>query len=989
MADKAPNSYKDPYWAQLASNAEASSSLPNGLLVSIVKNGEKSNADQVSDAKARTPFQITESTRDLALKKYGIDAYLSDQNAADVAGKLLRDSIDRNKGSVTDAIGEYHGGIDREAWGPKTKAYIARVVNGPELKSPQGSQVSSTTGGSTFDRVKQQMTPAQTSMAQVYQAYKSGQMSTDEVQQFESDVGQGLVMLPKGASLNGKSPQTEVAAQTTAMELPQAVTDAYVNNKMSPQERSDLEADIKSGAVKLPPTAASQIPGNDGAPPPTQQGIITQPPEPGIGQKLVGAGEAALSTATGLTAGTASMVAGTVEGIAKSILDGTYGTQQGVQNTQQAASSAAGAATYEPRTATGQQYTQNVGEAMQAAIPAAPLTGEMGLVGQGVRDAAPAVRAGAGMAAQAVADTVKPPVVAAVNAVKNAPQAAMEMVGLRDPVATAAPTGPGSVGAAATPMDTQRAVKADSLPVPLDLTKGAETRDPAQLAFEKEQMKNPSLGQPLRDRANENNLQAMQNFDALIDMTDAQSPDLSTTGNVVTKALSEGYKAAKNKTRAAYKAAEDSPESTAQVDATPIIDHLNSIPSGLKTTALADHAKQYAIRLGIATTDSDGNLIPIKATAVDSGTFKYKPVDYPDPDLPEPVFYKKEPVLNIPIDEIIPTQDSVKQKGVDLYKEGKGQFQKEPVEVFAYNGKYILVDGHHRVTAAALSGKTSIEAKIAGRVVGDVPSDPVPQSTTGGPTVKNMEAWRKEISQATGFEPAEVRDSTILKKMIDTQTEPVAGPLYLKARQLRTEQARKFENRGVVARLVTDKRGTEDPKVAADQVFHKSIMGSSPEEITFLKRVLSTSGKDGQQAWKELQGALVRHMQDQSTTGMGLDAGDRPIVSPAKLNAVVNQLDKNGRLDIVLGKKNAEIVRDLNDVVKYVNTVPPGTLINNSGTVGTLLAAMAEAGTTGALTGLPVPVMSILRALSKQINNNKMKLKINDALNAKPGKGKF
>jgi hypothetical protein len=86
-------------------------------------------------------------------------------------------------------------------------------------------------------------------------------------------------------------------------------------------------------------------------------------------------------------------------------------------------------------------------------------------------------------------------------------------------------------------------------------------------------------------------------------------------------------------------------------------------------------------------------------------------------------------------------------------------------------------------------------------------------------------------------------------------------------------------------------------------------------------------------------------------------------------------------LDIILGKKNAEIVRDLNEVAKYVTTVPPGTLVNNSGTAGVLLAAMGEAATTGALTGLPLPAISILRAVNQQMKNNKTKARILQALN--------
>ena len=104
-------------------------------------------------------------------------------------------------------------------------------------------------------------------------------------------------------------------------------------------------------------------------------------------------------------------------------------------------------------------------------------------------------------------------------------------------------------------------------------------------------------------------------------------------------------------------------------------------------------------------------------------------------------------------------------------------------------------------------------------------------------------------------------------------------------------------------------------------------------------------------------------------------------MSPAKLNAAVISLDKDGRLDIILGKQKAQTVRDLNEVVKYVQTVPPGTLINSSGTAMALMGAIAEAGATGALTGLPLPAISLIRAATQQIRNNKTKARINEALN--------
>lgn len=265
MATTAPNSFADPYWTDLAASTERLLGLPDGLLVSVLTKGERSNADQVSEAGARTPFQIIPSTRKAAIEKYGIDPYLSPQNAAEVAGNLLKDSLDRNSGSQALAVAEYHGGTDRANWGPRTKAYVKRVVGiSPDhpnaakaaqsgavaLPDPSGQQ-------STYDRLRAQQqaaTPAPSAIAQVFQAYQSGQMTSDEVKQFENDVNAGHVLLPRGAALNSSAKSGTAPGQAAASSnvLPAGVVDAYANGLLSAEEQKQLEADLKDGTVKLP-----------------------------------------------------------------------------------------------------------------------------------------------------------------------------------------------------------------------------------------------------------------------------------------------------------------------------------------------------------------------------------------------------------------------------------------------------------------------------------------------------------------------------------------------------------------------------------------------------------------------------------------------------------------------------------------------------------------------------------------------------------------
>ena len=596
----------------------------------------------------------------------------------------------------------------------------------------------------------------------------------------------------------------------------------------------------------------------------TQQQIVRPPQEPSIGQQLVGAGETALTLGTGAIGGTLGMLAGTGAGLAQQILSGQFGTPEAANAVEQAAAKGAQALTYQPRTQAGQEQVQAVGQVLSNVLPPVlPMIASPGMAMQATRNAAPIMQAtaqrGAGAAQQAAMATgqaIARPVQAATTAVR-------ETLGMEVPAAPVTATGARTAaGAAATPEALQRTTTAEGLPVPVTLTRGAATRDAQQLAFEKEQIKS-DLGGPLRQRAEENNLQALQNFDALVDMTDAQLADLSATGGAVVKSLTEGLTAAKNRTRAAYKAAENAGELEDNVTLSSVVDYINeNIPEGDLAPVLRA-ARAKALAIGAAIPDESGNLIV------------------------------------------------------------------QPI------------------------------------------------------TLKQAESLRQTFQRA-GFEGADQFHGGSLRRVFDAETEGLGGDLYKKARQTRIEQARKFENRAIVARLIKNRKGMEDPMVAADQVFRKSILNASPEEITFLKRVLMTSGNDGQQAFKELQGATVRHLRDEATKGMGMDSQDRPMVSPAKLHQSVQALDANGRLDVILGRQNAQIVRDLDDVVRYVTTVPPGTLVNSSGTAGTLMAAIAEAGATGALTGLPLPVASGLRQIVKMRREGRTRAQINEALNALP-----
>ena len=593
--------------------------------------------------------------------------------------------------------------------------------------------------------------------------------------------------------------------------------------------------------------------------------------EPSSLDAVKGVGEAALTTVLaipGLAMGGMNALNAIGGNVAK------YATgRTDYQDVEQAFNEPMQAMTYAPRTETGRDILSGM------ATATAPLPGlgqEMALIARTAALAKPLTQATAARGAQAAQGAAR----SAADTVQQVPNKIMQSVGLRAESPTAGATGQQSAGAAAVPRDLIRAEKAASLPIPVSLTKGAETGDTGQLAFEKAQIKMPG-GELLVDRSQLNRSQILGNFDAMVDATGAKlTSSPSSGGRVVKDVLMQGYESARRDTRAAFTKARNSPEAKAAVDPNTVVKigngedeitksvvgYLDDQFQGVKgLTEVTDAVRDVAKKMGIAVDGADGKLVALPST------------------------------------------------------------------------------------------------------------------------VGEMEDFRRVISNIAKYDdlPGK-RHETILKKIIDAQTADVSGPLYKAARAMRVKQARKYENRDVVAQLINNVRNMDDPRVAADQVFNKAILNSSPEEITFLRRVMLTSGKDGRQAWKEMQGSAMEHIKREATKGMNIDANDQPIVSPAKLHGAIDALDKNGRLDVIFGNKNAAQIRDLNDVVKYVQLVPPETLVNSSGSALSIMAAITEAGLTGAATGIPVPVLSAIKLAKAQIARNKTKLKVQEALNNKP-----
>ena len=252
-------------------------------------------------------------------------------------------------------------------------------------------------------------------------------------------------------------------------------------------------------------------------------------------------------------------------------------------------------------------------------------------------------------------------------------------------------------------------------------------------------------------------------------------------------------------------------------------------------------------------------------------------------------------------------------------------------------------------------------------------------------TLKEAESIRRFINKnVNSADPNDIRIASALKNTIDDATEGAGGDKYKQARAARRKYAQDYENVGLIKNLLGTKRGSDDPSIALEDVVRKSIIDPSTSLDTTrqLRRLLQTkAGDEGKQAWKELQGATLRYMQNEMTKGVTTNQRGDQVVSASQLNRVVSKLDESGKLDFVFGKKGAEQLRTVNEVAKMILTAPPGA-VNHSNTA-TVLAGLMDVALTGS-TGVPAPIATGFKLLTGQIKDAKLKARINKTLGGTP-----
>jgi hypothetical protein len=569
---------------------------------------------------------------------------------------------------------------------------------------------------------------------------------------------------------------------------------------------------------------------------------------------LVSPVDAALSAGSAI----AGAVAGPIAGVGKSIIDGKFGTAEGARQAEEFGSKVAQKIARPPATQTGRKILEAVGTVTEplGQLPTAELASLAGTAGNATR----AVR-GAAAATAAVQDAA------------DAATVAIKGPNLRDLVR--APQQLDGVGAARAAEATQRAARAQSLPVPIKLTKGQLTRSREQVAFERETAKQKE-GAPLASNYEDQNAQFGQNLDAAVDTTGAQNITPRAVGKSVVAALEA-----------------------------------------------KDTAKKTEIR--------------------------------------------------------------------DLYQQARtaGEMQ-QPVDVTALSSWIQKNKGKDRLAPiiSTIESELKQNAKVEGGGLDNLTLTQRPSRTVM--TLDASEDLRQAINKLAEPGTPNLVFGKEAKALIDAAQEGKGGDLFKQARRAYENYANEFTNRDVIDKALRTKPGTRDRAVAYEDIFNHAIMNGSTDDVRHVFRVLEAHPASaapevvaaGQQAARDLRGAVINHIKDEMQKNLNVDSTGARTGSPAKIDAIVRELDKDGKLDVIFGKKGADQVRDLRDVAIDLYTSPSGT-VNSSGTSADLIrnGLMQKLDDIAAYTKATPIVGKAIKYTSDQVKSANTRRKVRDAIN--------
>lgn len=202
-------------------------------------------------------------------------------------------------------------------------------------------------------------------------------------------------------------------------------------------------------------------------------------------------------------------------------------------------------------------------------------------------------------------------------------------------------------------------------------------------------------------------------------------------------------------------------------------------------------------------------------------------------------------------------------------------------------------------------------------------------------TIHQAEEFRKLVNRHyDGSVPTESRWRREFLNVIDETLDTVpAGESYKAARGIARDYYDEFENSPIARDLDKNLRGTNVDRVADEKIAQR-VIASPLQQIRQIENTLNSTA-EGAGTWKSIQAEFLSDIRKSAFGGQTSDLTGTPLLTAAKFKKKVADLDEGGKLDAILGREQAQSIRDLAEIADYIASLPPQSV--NPGTAGELM----------------------------------------------------
>lgn len=213
--------------------------------------------------------------------------------------------------------------------------------------------------------------------------------------------------------------------------------------------------------------------------------------------------------------------------------------------------------------------------------------------------------------------------------------------------------------------------------------------------------------------------------------------------------------------------------------------------------------------------------------------------------------------------------------------------------------------------------------------------------------INDLEEIRKEVNAASQSSDGTTRHfAGEAKKVIDGILDQAGGDLYKKARQSFKATKDEFDRQSLVKKLVTEKGKSSDRAVALEDTFDTVVRSGSKDQLSSLIKSLKQGGTTktramGAKAVSDLQAATIDYLREKAAGRRGVTGEQEQLQFNSSFIDAVDELDKDGKLDVLFGGKATSALRELRAATRDLRT-KPADRIAGPNTTPRLIAALEK-----------------------------------------------